>query len=293
MKLAFFPGCTIPIQVYNYEVSVRKIAEVFNIELEDIQDFGCCGELTEPMDYYTSLVFSARNIALAEKDELDILTACNGCFASLNKAIFALRDPQLRSKVNQTLKQMNVQMSIIYKGKSRVFHVHQLLYDCIGLSKIKEKIVRNLNNISVSCHNGCHILRPNNILGYDDPEKPKKLEELVALTGAKIVEPMGNEQCCGSLLSLCDLNASQSLAIESLERKGDVDAVVVGCPSCFKQFDMGQILARKNYNKELNIPIIFYTELLGLALGLEAKDVGLDVVHKIKTDAFLEKLGAL
>lgn len=297
MKLAFFLGCNIPTQAYNYEVSVRKIAEVFDIELMDIQDFGCCGELTEAMDYYTSLVFSARNIALAEKECLDILTACNGCFASLNKAIFALRDSHLRSRVNETLKEisnnmeMDARPNIIYKGTSKVFHVHQLLYDSIGLSKIKEKIVHNLKNVSVSCHNGCHILRPNNILGFDDPESPKKLEELVALTGAKIVEPMGNEQCCGSLLSLCDVDSAQSLAIESLERKGEVDAIVVGCPSCFKQFDMGQIIARKNFNNELNIPILFYTELLGLALGLEAKDIGLNVVHKIKPDVFLEKLG--
>jgi heterodisulfide reductase subunit B len=84
---------------------------------------------------------------------------------------------------------------------------------------------------------------------------------------------------------------AQTMAMESLERKGEVDAIIVGCPSCFKQFDMGQIIYRKNSNKELNIPIIFYTELLGLALGIDAKDLGLNTVHKIKTDKFLEKLG--
>ncbi len=287
MKLAFFLGCNVPTQVYNYEASVRKIADAFKIKLVDIADFGCCGELTEAMDYYTSLVFSARNIALAEKEGLDILTLCNGCFSSLNKAIFALRDTYLRNRVDKTLKKIGLS----YKGKSRVFHFHQLMYDIVGPSKIKEKIVFNLNDISVSCHNGCHILRPSDVLGFDDPENPKKLEELVALTGARIVRPVGTEQCCGSVLSLCDLDAAQLLAIESIERKGVVDAIVVGCPFCFKQFDIGQVVAKKKFNKELNVPILFYAELLGLALGFDAKDLGLNVIHKIPTDKFLEKLG--
>lgn len=297
MKFAFFLGCNVPTQVYNYEASVRKIAEALEIELIDIADFGCCGELTEALDYYTSIVFSARNIALAEKEGLDILTLCNGCFASLNKAIFALRDSHLRSRVNETLKQIGTSKAqsepspIIYKGKSRVIHFHQLLYDIIGLPEIKEKIVLNFENVSVSCHNGCHILRPSEILGFDDPENPKKLEDLVALTGARIVKPLGLEQCCGSVLSLSDLDTSQLLAIDSIERKGTVDAIIVGCPFCFKQFDMGQFIARRKFNKELNIPILFYAELLGLAFGIEAKELGLSVGHKIRLDGFLEKLG--
>lgn len=287
MKLAFFLGCNVPTQVYNYEASVRRIAEVFGIELVDIPDFGCCGELTEAMDHYTSLVFSARNIALAERKGLDILTLCNGCFSALNRAIFALRDPSLRGRVNETLRRIGLS----YKGKSRVFHFHQLMHDIVGLSRIKEKIVLNLNNVSVSCHNGCHILRPSDVLRFDNPESPRKLEELVALTGAKVVRPTGVEQCCGSFLSLYDMDAAQSFAIESIERKGKVDAIVVGCPFCFKQFDIGQVVARKKFNKELNIPILFYAELLGLALGFNPKKLGLNVVHKIRTDGFLKKSG--
>jgi heterodisulfide reductase subunit B len=205
----------------------------------------------------------------------------------LKKAVFALKDSHLRNKVNETLKKIGLS----YKGKSQIFHFHQLMYDVVGLSRIKEKVVLNLNKVSVSCHNGCHILRPSDVLGFDDPENPRKLEELVALTGAKIVKPTGIEQCCGSVLSLCDLDVAQLSAIESIEKKGKVDAIVVGCPFCFKQFDMGQIVARKKFNKEFNIPILFYAELLGLALGIDAKALGLNVVHKIRTNGFLEKLG--
>ena len=143
----------------------------------------------------------------------------------------------------------------------------------------------------MSCHNGCHILRPIDVLGFENPENPLKLEELVEITGARIVKPTGTEQCCGSVLSLYDLDVAQSSAIESIEKKGDVDAIIVGCPFCFKQFDMVQIIARRKFNKEFNVPILFYAELLGLALGLDANDLGLNMIHKIRPDEFLQKLG--
>ncbi len=294
MKYAFFLGCNVPTQVYNYEASVRKIASAFNTTLVDIPDFGCCGELTEAMDHHTSMVFSARNIALAEEKGLDILTLCNGCYAALNKTIFALQDTAMREQVNRTLEKIG----LTYRGESKVLHFHQLMYDVIGVSRIKEEISVNMNNIVVSCHNGCHILRPSDILKFDNFENPRKLEELVSSTGARIIKTDGIEQCCGSFLSLHSSEIAQSFAIESIERKAYspetesyVDAIVVGCPFCFKQFDMTQLIAKKKFSKEMNIPILFFAELLGLALGFNPKDLGLDVIHKIRTEAFLNKAG--
>jgi heterodisulfide reductase subunit B len=286
MKLAMFLGCNVPTQAFNYEAAVRKITNQFGIELIDVNDFGCCGEFTEAMDAFTSLVFSSRNIALAEKMNLDILTLCNGCFLSLNKAKHELENVQKRSKVNKVLKKINLS----YKGRTNIFHFHQLMYDIVGISKIKKKIKVRLDNISVSCQNGCHILRPSYALQFDNPEEPKKLEELVTLTGAKVVQPLGNELCCGSILLSHDINLAYSLAIQSIERKGDVDTIIVGCPFCFRQLDMGQIIARRKFGKSFEIPVLFYAQLLGLALGFNAKDLGLDQIHKIPTANFLQKV---
>ncbi len=286
MKLALFLGCNVPTQAFNYEAAVRKVADHFDVELVDIPDFGCCGEFTEGMDSYTSLVFSARNIALAEKKNLDILTLCNGCFLSLNRARHELEDQQLRSKVNNVLEKINLS----YKGKSRIFHFHQLMHDVIGTSKIKEKIKVSLDGVAISYQNGCHILRPSDVLQFDDPEEPRKLEELMSLTGAKVVRPMGTEQCCGSFLLSHDTNVAYSLAIQSIERKGKVDAIVVGCPFCFRQLDMGQIIARRKFGKSFEIPVLFYAQLLGLALGFNDKDLGFDQIHKISTANFLQKV---
>ncbi len=288
MKLAFFLGCNVPTQAFNYEAAVRKIADEFEVELIDIPDFGCCGEYTETVDSYTSLVFAARNLALAEKENLDILTLCNGCFLSLNKARHELENDQLKSKVNSVLEKIDLS----YKGGPRVYHFHELIHDIIGASNIKEKIKVTMDGASISYQNGCHILRPADVLKYDDPEEPKKLEELVSLTGATVVRPIGTELCCGSFLLSHNTDVAYSLAVRSLERKGNVDAIVVGCPFCFRQLDMGQIIAKRKFGKNFEIPVLFYAQLLGLALGFDPKDLGFDRIHKISTAGFLKKVGS-
>lgn len=286
MKLALFLGCNVPTQAFNYEAAVRKVADHFDVGLVDIPDFGCCGEFTEGMDSFTSLVFSARNIALAEKRKLDILALCNGCFLSLSRARHELEDQQLRSKVNSVLEEINLR----YNGKSQIFHFHQLMHDIIGTSKIKQKIKVNLESVAVSYQNGCHILRPSGVLKFDDPEEPMKLEELLSLMGAKVVRPIGAELCCGSFLLSHDTDVAYSLAIRSIERKGDVDAIVVGCPFCFRQLDMGQIIAKRKFKKSFDIPVLFYAQLLGLALGCDPKNLGFNQIHKISTANFLQKV---
>jgi len=286
MKLALFLGCNVPTQAFNYEAAVRKVAERFNVELIDVPDFGCCGEFTENMDYYTSIVFAARNIALAEKENLDILTLCNGCFSALSRAKHELEDPHLRSKVNDVLGKIGLS----YKGKARISHFHQLMHDDIGTTKIKEKIKHSLDGVSISCQNGCHILRPSDVLQFDDPEEPKKLEELVSAIGAKAIQPIGTELCCGSFLLSQDTNVAYAMAVQSIERKGKVDAIVVGCPFCFRQLDMGQVIASRKCQKSFDIPVVFYAQLLGLALGFDAKELGFDQIHKISTASLLQKV---
>jgi heterodisulfide reductase subunit B len=286
MRFALFLGCNVPTQTFNYEAAVRRVADHFNIELVDIPDFGCCGEFTELMDSFTSIVFAARNISIAERESLDILTLCNGCFSAMNRAKHELTDEKLRNKVNDILRKIGLS----YEGRSKVFHFHQLMHDLIGTSKIKEKIKVRLDSVRVSCQNGCHILRPSDVLRFDDPEEPRKLEELVEVTGAKVVRPIGTELCCGSFLLSQDADVAYSLAIQSIERKGEVDAIVVGCPFCFRQLDMGQVIAKRRFKKNFKIPVIFYAQLLGLALGINEKDLGLNQIHKISTANFLQKV---
>jgi heterodisulfide reductase subunit B len=286
MSYAFYPGCVIPLQAPNYEISAREVMKLLGVSLVDIEDFGCCGILANSLDGFTTLTFAARNIALAESKGLDIITLCNGCFGTLSKTTHQLEGETVRKKANNILQQIGLEV----KGKTKVFHFHQILFDKIGLNEIKNRIKVDMSAIRIGCHHGCHILKPTDVLHYDKAAYPHKLEEMVRVTGAQVVPPQGFEHCCGSLLMPHDQNTSYAFALKAVEQKGPVDAIVVNCPGCFRQLDLGQVMAKRKFNKMLNIPVIFYSQLLGLALGIDSKLLGLETIHKIRTKSILEKL---
>ena len=287
MSYAFYPGCVIPLQTPNYEVSARAVMKELGVPFEDIEDFGCCGVLAGPLDGFTALTFAARNIALAEAKGLDIIALCNGCFGTLSKAAHQLEEEETRKKVNTILKELGLEV----QGKSKVYHFHQILYDKIGLNEIKKKSKVDLSTFKIGCHHGCHILKPTDVLHYDKEIYPHKLEEMVGATSAQLVVPQGFEHCCGSLLMPHDQDTSYAFAVKAVEQKGEVDAIIVNCPGCFRQLDLGQVMAKRKFNKVLKTPVIFYSQLIGLALGIDPKSLGLDTIHKIKTNTLLQKVG--
>jgi len=285
MSYAFYPGCVIPLQAPNYEVSARAVMKELEISIEDIEDFGCCGVLSGPIDGFTMLTFAARNIALAETKGLDIITLCNGCYGTLSKAVHQLEDEKTREKVNTVLKAIGMEV----QGRTKVHHFHQILYDTIGLDEIKKKNKVDISAFKIGCHNGCHLVKPSDVLHFDKAAYPQKLEEMVAATSAQVVTPRGFEHCCGSLLMPHDQDSSYAFAVKAVEQKGEVDAIIVNCPGCFRQLDLGQVMAKRKFNKVLTTPVVFYSQLLGLALGIDPKALGLDTIHKTKTASLLEK----
>jgi len=286
MSYAFYPGCVIPLQTPNYEASARAVMGELGVSFEDIEDFGCCGILATSLDGFTALTFAARNIALAEAKGLDIIALCNGCFGTLSKAVHQLEEEGTREKVNTILKEIGLEV----QGKTRVYHFHQILYDKIGLDVIKKKSTVDLSTVKIGCHHGCHILKPTDVLHYDKEICHHKLEEMVGATSAQVVTPQGFEHCCGSLLMPHDQDTSYAFAVKAVEQKGEVDAIIVNCPGCFRQLDLGQVMAKRKFNKVLTTPVIFYSQLIGLALGIDPKSLGLDTIHKIKTTTLLQKV---
>ncbi len=287
MSYAFYPGCVIPLQAPNYEVSARAVMQTLGITFEDIEDFGCCGILAAPLDGFSTLTFAARNIALAEARGMDIIALCNGCFGTLSKAAHQLEEEKVREKVNRILKQIGLEV----KGKAKVYHFHQILYDKVGLDEIQRKVKVDMGRVKIGCHNGCHLVKPTDVLHFDKEAYPRKLEEMVQAINAQVVTPQGFEHCCGSLLMAHDQDSSYAFAVRAVEQKGAVDAIVVNCPGCFRQLDLGQVMAKRKFSKTLSTPVIFYSQLLGLALGIEPKTLGLDTINKIRTTTFLQKVG--
>ncbi|RLE45452.1 MAG: CoB--CoM heterodisulfide reductase subunit B, partial [Candidatus Methanomethylicota archaeon] len=205
MKYAYYFGCWVPARLNQYDLSTRVIARKLGIELIDLEGAGCCGAvLIRSVNFKTNLMMSARILALAENMGLDLLVLCNGCYESLIEAKNLVKtNENFREEVNTLLKSTD---NLIYEGNKKVKHLIQVLYDDIGIEKLRDEIKKPLDELRVAVHYGCHILRPSDRLKFDDAENPKILDELVEVTGAKSIYWPLKLWCCGSPILAIDRN---------------------------------------------------------------------------------------
>jgi heterodisulfide reductase subunit B len=286
---AIFLGCTIPARQPNYELSARKTLEKLGVDLVDLDGFTCCcPPPIQSINLESSQAVAAYNICLAEEAGMDIVALCNGCFESLAMANAALKnDPELKAHVNEVLAKVGKE----FKGTIEVKHFIQVLMDEIGLEKIKEKIVKPLSSLKVAPFYGCHSLRPSKLLQLDDPERPQILENLLESLGAEPVEYRNKLKCCGGLLKGISDDTALELAREKLSNtsKAGADCISTLCPFCFVALDIGQLQVKSKFKEVYDIPILHYSELIALALGVNPDELALRS-HKIKADKIIEKL---
>jgi len=286
---ALFLGCTIPARQPNYELSARKALTKLGIKLVDLDDLTCCcPPPIQSINLETSQAVAAYNICLAEEAGLDVVALCNGCFESLAMANAALKkDENLRAKVNGILSKAGKE----FKGTIEVKHFLQVLIDDIGLECIKASVVKPLSTLKVAPFYGCHSLRPSELLEFDDPERPHILEDLIEALGAESVEYRDKLKCCGGLLRGISDDLSLSLARDKIinTTKAGAECIATLCPFCFVALDIGQIQVKSKFNEVYDMPILHYSELLALALGVDPKELALRT-HKIKIDKVLEKI---
>jgi heterodisulfide reductase subunit B len=288
-RYALFLGCTIPARQPNYELSARNALSKLGIELVDLPNMTCCcPPPIQSIDLETSLAVAAYNIYLAEEADLDIVTLCSGCFESLAMANYMLKDDeQLKAKINRILSAAGKE----FVGSKEVKHFLQVLVDDVGLERLKESVIKPLSNLKVAPFYGCHALRPSELLRLDDPERPSILENLIEALGATTVEYRNKLKCCGGLLRGYSDDLALNLAREKLVNttKAGADCIGTLCPFCFVALDIGQIQIRAKFQETYDIPVIHYSELLALALGVDPKELALQT-HKIKTDKLLNKI---
>ena len=212
MKFALFIGCTIPRRVQQYELSARAIFNKFDIDVEDIREFNCCGYPMRNMDFKAYILFSARNLALAEKKGFNLMTLCKCCFGSLKKANNLMKnDVALRDETNSILSREGLE----YKGTLEVKHFLSVLSEDIGISMLKERLTRSFKDLKIATHYGCHALRPSDIMQFDNPVSPVLFDQLVEVTGAKSVEWPLKLECCGAPL----MGINNELSMDLTERK--------------------------------------------------------------------------
>lgn len=288
-KYALFLGCTIPARQPNYELSARKALAKLDVELVDLDNMTCCcPPPVQSIDLATSQAVAAYNICLAEEAGLDIVTLCTGCFESLAMTNTALKkDEELREKVNKILSNVGKE----FKGTIEVKHFLQVLTEDVGLERIKESIVKPLGKLKVAPFYGCHALRPSELLEFDDPERPHLLEDLLGAIGAESIDYRNKLKCCGGLLRGYDDDLALSLARDKLinTTKAGADCIGTLCPFCFVALDIGQIQVKSKYNEVYDMPVLHYSELLALALGVAPEELALRS-HKVKTDKIIEKI---
>lgn len=274
-KYILFLGCTIPYRVSSYEISARKVLQKLSVELVEMPEFNCCGLPLEPLSHELTLTLSARNLAIAEREGLNILTLCPGCAGTLKKTNKTLReDKSLREDVNKRLRESGLE----FKGSVSVKHISQLLIEDVGLDRVKKSIIKPLRGLRVAEHSGCHISRPKKYLEFDDPENPRVLKMLIEATGAKCVEYMDETECCGATVAGIDDKISLSLVREKLShiKSANAEALITMCPSCHLMYDANQIRVERMFKETYNIPVLHYTQLLGLAMGIPPEELGFD-----------------
>jgi heterodisulfide reductase subunit B2 len=288
-KYALFLGCTTPTKVPQYELASRWVCKYLEIELVDIEEFGCCGINQVNLSIEAGLLLAATNLALAEAKGLDILTLCAACTGALAEAIEKLEDETTRNRINEKLRDADLE----YKGKTKVRHISRVFYEEVGTEKIKREIKKDLSVLRLAPHYGCHYLRPKSAFaGFEDPDNPRSLHQLIFATGARPVRYETLGLCCGGKVFpvLDDLaNLLVQKKLDNLASK-EIDAMVLQCQTCYLMYSDQQKEINQKYDKKYNLPVILYPQLLGLALGADPiKDLGFDL-HKVSVNKILGKI---
>lgn len=273
-RYSLFLGCQIPLRIASVEIAARKLFQKLDVELVDLKGYSCCPDpvVSRTMDRKMWLTLSTRNLSLAEEIGLDLVTLCVGCYETLAEANAILKhEPETKKEIDETLSSFGRK----YEGKVKVRHFVEVLFEDLGISKIKEEVKKPLK-LRAALHYGCHLFRSEE--GEDFWRKSEMMKELVQATGAEVVDYGIERLCCGFPSMHADEEFSlKSRLLPKLREidRAKADCVVVVCPACTIQFETGQVLLRR-YGFKYNLPCIYLSELLALAVGIPSAELSLD-----------------
>ncbi len=290
-ELALYLGCTIPLKMPHLEKAFRDVASILDVKLKEMEGVSCCPEPVslQSLNIDTWVTLGARNLAIAEKMGLDILTICSGCFETLKTVSVLLEeDEEYLKKIDAILQKINYH----YTGKTKVYHFVELFSQPEWLEKLKNLTVKPLDDLTLAVHYGCHLVRPSKIMQFDHPEKPEKIDIILQTLGAKTIEFANKLECCGFCARLQE-DIGEKLVEDKMtelcELEEDVDALIAVCPACTTQYDRKEKLIARKTGKELNIPILYLAEIMAVALGIDLQDLSL-TNRSVKPNKLIEKL---
>ncbi len=274
-RFAFFPGCLIPARHPAMEFAIRATLPKLDIELVDLEGASCCPDpiYFKSKDKLSWLAVAARNLCLAEDLGIDVVTNCSGCTATLSETYHMLADePELKEQVNERL----AKIGRTYRGTSKVRHIATVVRDEAGYDKIKASVTHPLEGLKVAIHYGCHLLKPSRIMNVDNPDDPQVLENLIRAIGAEPVRHRNWYLCCGKACQNEDI--PNNMMHDLLNAVHDEQADILGmiCPTCFGQFDHGQMKIAKLFDEDYHTPPVYYFQLLALAQGVPYEKLGFE-----------------
>ncbi|MEJ5301256.1 MAG: CoB--CoM heterodisulfide reductase iron-sulfur subunit B family protein [Thermodesulforhabdaceae bacterium] len=271
-EIAYYPGCSIEGTAKEFDESVREICKVFGISLREIPDWNCCG--STPAHIYEPLLsaaLSGRNLAIAESVGFDkVMTPCPGCLKALKGSLEAFRDP---TKKEDFLRILNMP----FEGRIKAVSIVQFLIEDIGVDEIERNVVFPLEGITVVPYYGCLLTRPPKFAEFDDPEQPTSMDRLLGAVGAKVPHFPFKTECCGATYGVLRKDIVGKLTGRILKMAQDLkaDAIAVACPLCQQNLDLRQGQVERYRKESFEIPVIYITQIIGLALGIEPKKLGL------------------
>jgi heterodisulfide reductase subunit B len=271
-KFAYFPGCSLEKIASSYHKSSLETTKVFDIELQELDDWNCCGATTYfHVDQLLAYTLVSRNLALAEKEGLDLVAPCSACYKNAYFTNQLLReDADLAEHINFALEEDDLQ----FNAEIDVYHLIDVFVNEIGMDEISAKVTNPLKGLQIAPYYGCQIVRPRK--NGEEVENPRYFEEIISAIGADPVNFPERLRCCGGSLIMTSrvpaLNMVRIL-LQSAERNG-ADVIATACPLCQVNLECYQTAVNEEFGTDFKLPVLYFTQLLGLALGLSPKKLG-------------------
>jgi len=266
------PGCSLLTTARGYDVSARAVVRELGSELIELDDWNCCGaNVIDSTSYLLSLALPARNLALAESENRELVTTCSSCYFNLFRASHLVsKDASLRDKLDQILAAAHLR----YLGQRRVRHLLDVLVNDIGIKTVADRVVKKLTGLKVITYYGCQIARAHD--EYDSPYLLSAVDSLIEAVGAESLHYLWKTRCCGSVLMTTERTVGLKLVTELLTATHGADCIVTVCPMCQMNLDAYQDEISVRLGARIRIPVLFITQLMGLAFGLSEKDILLE-----------------
>jgi heterodisulfide reductase subunit B len=270
MSYAFFPGCSLEGTAWDFLKSTKAVAKKLGIKMPEIPDWICCGSTpAHQTDPLLSLALPAKNLLAAEGKTVAV--CCAACYSRLKTANHEISADQL------TRKRVADVLGADYDGQTRVAHFLEILVNDYGVGKIAEAVTQPLKGMKVVSYYGCLLSRPPGVTQFDDPENPMLMDRVLKAAGAEMLDWPHKTECCGAGYGITDVSIVKQLSREILgmAKAAGADAIATACPLCQLNLDMRQGAIEQASGEHYDLPVFYFTQLLGLALGIERKSLGL------------------